>query len=119
MHGSSRVLLLVVACCLFALAASVPEPGKKGHRFGFKGRSAKLELGEQKLNRITARSKSGDITVDQLALQLETDDDLVRMNICNENDRFSGRPACILQIGVTTGDSPAVPSCLSCSINCN
>jgi hypothetical protein len=64
---------------MFALVASVPEPGKKGHRFGFKGRGAKAELGVQKLARIAARSKSSDLTVDQLALQLETDDDLVSL----------------------------------------
>jgi hypothetical protein len=63
-------------------AVPAPGPGKKGIKFDFKTPgSAKAELGEQKLFRIAKRSKPEGTTVDELALQIETEADLVSMRL--------------------------------------
>lgn len=75
------LLLLLAAACLLAAAAAVPSPGKKGLKFDFKTPgSAKAHLGEQKLARIAKRSgqTQAGVSIDQLATQIETEDDLVR-----------------------------------------
>jgi hypothetical protein len=82
-RAHAALLVAAVACCILVTVANARKPWtppeSKQVRFDFRTRgSAKSDLGASKLARIHSRSKQRGIqTVDELADQLEREEDLV------------------------------------------
>jgi hypothetical protein len=72
------VVCAAVACLLLCVSCHPQKPSPSGHvKFEFKTPGSAKGLGVSKLARIQRRSGLSHLTLDQLAKEIESDDDLV------------------------------------------